>query len=98
MAGNFEDLAEMAEEETELTVEQQLDKDLEGKHSIDKIFMDVYNTSAGRVMFGFLRERFVDIQIAHPGDGLPEIFTRQGKADLVRMMEQAIADAQTSSK
>ena len=93
MAENFEDLAEQAEQETKLTVEQQLDNDLRGKQSIDKIFSDVYHTPAGKLMFEHLIERFVDIQIAHPGDDLSQIFSRQGKADLVRMMLQAVNES-----
>ncbi len=85
-------------DELEPDIEQELDEELAGKHRIDKIFLDVYNTDAGKVMFEFLRERFVELQIARPGDSIADIYTRQGKADLVRMMEQAIEDALTSSK
>jgi len=97
-ATSFADLANNAEDEQQPDVETQLDKDMAGKLSIDKIFLDVQRTTAGKIMFDYLRERFVETEIIKPGDTASEAWERQGKANLVRMMERAVEDAIHSSK
>jgi len=75
-AENFADLADSAEDEQQPDVETQLDKDLAGKLSIDKIFLDVQRTTAGKIMFDYLRERFVETEIIKSGT----LYLRRGSA------------------
>ena len=90
MVEGFDDLDEMSEDEVaEMYTE---------KESIDKIFLDVANTPAGKLMFEYLRTRFVEVPMIHKGDTIAEAWERQGKADLIRMMERAIDDALHSSR
>ncbi len=90
---NFADLAEQAEDEQQPDTETQLQKDLAGKLSIDKIFLDVQRTTAGKIMFDYLRDKFVEVEIIQPGDTVAEAWERQGKCNLVKMMERAVQDA-----
>ena len=69
-------------------------RDLEKKkNELDRLFQAVYHTPAGKQMFNLMHKQFVEVVIAHPGEGIDQIYSRQGKADVVRMMFQAVHDA-----
>ncbi len=87
MVENFEDLEEMTENE--------VDEVYKGKLEIDSIFLAAWNTPEGKRLFEYLRERFVETEIIKPGETASEAWERQGKANLVRMMEKAVDDALT---
>lgn len=73
--------------------EKLLDDALAKKQEIDKIFLDVWNTPSGKKMFELLEERFVNRSIANVGDGIDQVFYRQGQADVVKQMRQSVEDA-----
>ena len=87
MADNWDDL------DTE-TMEQKAVDDMKAKKlSIDKIYLDVYNTPEGKRMFEELSVRFVQTTIANVGDGIDQVMYRQGMCDVVKQMYKAVDDA-----
>ena len=63
------------------------------KQAFDKIFLDVFNTPAGKRMFELLSERYVAIKIAKVGENIDQIMYRQGGCDLVTQMYKCVEDA-----
>ena len=60
---------------------------------IDKIFLDVFSKPEGERMLEYLKERYLDNDIAYPHDDLIQIGIRQGKATLIRDIIRAIQRA-----
>jgi len=88
MADTFGDL------DTTVTDEAVIDEDIMAmKIEYDKIFLNVYNTVAGKKLFDTLRERHVDVPMYNKGDSLEVVSYRQGMSDLVTQMEACVEDA-----
>ena len=88
MSDNFGDL------DTAMKDTADIDEDvLAKKIAYDKIFLDCYKSKAGRRMIDALRERLVDVAIYEQGATLEATSYRQGKADVVKMIDACVDDA-----
>jgi len=63
------------------------------KLAFDKVFLHCIATSEGSAMLELLRARLVDIKIYEQGATLEATAYRQGRADVVAMIDKCVEDA-----